>query len=199
MSSNHSPFLLVVSAPSGCGKTTLLKRLFERVAGLGISVSHTTRNRRSGEKDGIDYHFVVQTVFSQMQNDGQFVEYASVHGNSYGTSRASIRQLLDEGLDVVLDIDVQGMKEVKATAQFDVVTVFILPPDMVELESRLRSRQTDSDAAIKYRLENATVEIAHSHLYDYIILNRCLDLACENLAAIVLSERLRTSRTPLLE
>ena len=164
-----------------------------------MSVSHTTRSRRSGEMNGVDYHFVEQAVFSQMQNDGQFVEYASVHGNSYGTSRASIKQLLDEGLDVVLDIDVQGMKEVKATTQFDVVTVFILPPDMDELELRLRSRQTDSGVAIKQRLENAAVEIAHSYLYDYIFFNKYLDLACENLAAIVLSERLRTSRTLLLE
>ena len=163
-----------------------------------MSVSHTTRSRRSGEMNGVDYHFVEQAVFSQMQNDGQFVEYASVHGNSYGTSRSSIKQLLDEGLDVVLDIDVQGMKEVKATTQFDVVTVFILPPDMDELESRLRSRQTDSDAVIRHRLDNAAVEIAHSHLYDYILLNKCLDLACVNLAAIVLSERLRTFRTLLL-
>lgn len=199
MSSDHTPFVLVVSAPSGCGKTTLLKSLFEKLDGLGMSVSHTTRKPRSSERDGIDYHFVEQAVFSKMQKTGQFVEFASVHGNLYGTSRTSIKQLLDDGLDVVLDIDVQGMNEVKSMDQFDVVTVFILPPDLDELETRLRNRQTDSEAVIILRLENAVSEIKYSHLYDYIILNQYLEVACENLVAIVLSERTRSSRTLLLE
>ena len=197
MSSDHTPFLLIVSAPSGCGKTTLLKGLFDRDDGLGISVSYTTRKPRLGEIDAVDYHFVEPLVFSKMIDGGQFVEFASVYGNSYGTSSASIMQLLDDGLDVVLDIDVQGMKEVISSVQFDVVTVFILPPDMDELEKRLRNRQSDSEAVIIQRLENAAAEIGHSHLYDYVVLNQSLDVACLNLASIVVSERLRSSRACL--
>ena len=199
MSSDHTPFLLVVSAPSGCGKTTLLKSLFKKVSGLGISVSHTTRKPRPGERDGVDYHFVDQTVFSHMQNAGQFVEFASVHGNLYGTSRTSIKHLLEDGLDVVLDIDVQGMDKVKSMHQFDVVTVFILPPDLDELKVRLQKRQTDSETVIRLRLENAVSEINQSRCYDYIVLNHSVDLAKENLAAIVMSERSCASRTRLLE
>ena len=194
MSSDHTPFLLVVSAPSGCGKTTLLKGLFENVDGLGVSVSHTTRKPRSGEKDGVDYHFVSQPCFTQMQNAKQFVESACVHDNSYGTSRGSIVQLLDDGFDVVLDIDVQGMEEIISTGMFDLVSVFIMPPSMDELESRLRKRQTDSDTVIRRRLENAVSEIRKAHLYDYIVVNDNLSAARENLAAIVLAERSRASR-----
>ena len=198
MLSDHKPFLLIVSAPSGCGKTTLLKKLFKKVQGLAISVSHTTREPRSNETDGVDYHFVDSKQFSKMKNDGQFIESATVHGNSYGTSSSSIQQLLDDGMDVVLDIDVQGMKEVKSYPQFDIVSVFILPPSMDELESRLRNRQTDSDAEIKQRLVNAATEISNSHFYDYTILNENIDLANEKLTAIVIAERSRSTRTHLL-
>jgi guanylate kinase len=198
MLSDHTPFLLIISAPSGCGKTTLLKELFKIIDGLGISVSHTTRPPRDGEADGVDYHFVTPAGFSKMVDTGKFVEHASVHGNSYGTSCSSISQLLEDGLDVVLDIDVQGMSDVKASGQFDIVTIFILPPSMIELESRLRKRQTDTDEVINKRLDNAVDEISHSHLYDYIILNQDIAVASEKLAAIVLAERSRSSRTHLL-
>ena len=164
---------------------------------MAISVSHTTREPRSNETDGVDYHFVDSKQFSKMKNDGQFIESATVHGNSYGTSSSSIQQLLDDGMDVVLDIDVQGMKEVKSYPQFDIVSVFILPPSMDELESRLRNRQTDSDAEIKQRLVNAATEISNSHFYDYTILNENIDLANEKLTAIVIAERSRSTRTHL--
>ena len=198
MLSDHTPFLLIISAPSGCGKTTLLKELFKIKGGLGVSVSHTTRPPRDGEADGVDYHFVTPAGFSKMVDTGKFVEHASVHGNSYGTSCSSISQLLEDGLDVVLDIDVQGMSDVKASGQFDIVTIFILPPSMIELESRLRKRQTDTDEVINKRLDNAVDEISHSHLYDYILLNQDIAVASEKLAAIVLAERSRSSRTHLL-
>lgn len=194
MSSDHTPFLLVVSAPSGCGKTTLLKALFEKVDDLKMSVSHTTRTPRFGELDGVDYYFISTSSFTQKQNAGEFVEYASVHGNSYGTSKTSIVQHLDNGFDVVLDIDVQGMDEVKSSDLFDLVTVFIMPPSLDELESRLRSRRTDTEAVIRRRMENSVSEIKKAHLYDYIIVNDNLTVALEKLAAIVLSERLRSTR-----
>ncbi|MEA3333553.1 MAG: guanylate kinase [Pseudomonadota bacterium] len=195
---DHKPFLLVVSAPSGCGKTTLLNQLFRKVKGLVVSVSHTTRKPRNNETDAVDYHFVDSVEFSRMQNDGQFLESATVHGNSYGTSSFSLKNLMDNGRDVVLDIDVQGMKEVKSASQFDLVTIFILPPSMEELESRLRNRQTDADAVIKKRLLNAAVEISNACFYDYIILNENIDLACERLKAIVYAERSRSTRTNLM-
>ena len=199
MLSDHTPFLLIISAPSGCGKTTLLKELFKRVGGLGISISHTTRKPRDGETEGVDYHFIDRTLFSQMQKAGQFVESASVHGNLYGTARSSINQVLDGGLDVVLDIDVQGMKEVKSSSGFDVVSVFILPPSVGELELRLRNRKLDSDEVVKHRLENAVGEMAQAHLYDYLVLNDEIDEAGVQLSTIVLAERTRTSRTHLLD
>ncbi|MCK5681188.1 guanylate kinase [bacterium] len=198
MSSDHTPFLLIISAPSGCGKTTLLKELFIRVSGLGISISHTTREPRANEISGVDYHFVERALFSQMQKADKFVESAFVHDNHYGTARSSITQLLDDGLDVVLDIDVQGMKEVKASSLFNAVTVFILPPGIDELEIRLRNRKSDSDVVIKQRLENAVGEIAQAHLYDYLVLNGLIDEAADLLAAIVQAERIRTSRSFLL-
>ena len=194
MLSKHKPFLFIVSAPSGCGKSTLLRGLFSKVSGLSMSVSFTTRAPRAGELDGIDYHFIKPAMFLTMQEDNRFVEYATVHANFYGTSIDSINSILDDGLDVVLDIDVQGMAKVKSSGLFDVVTLFILPPDIDELESRLRKRKTDSDDVISVRLNNAFSEMEQSHHYDYIIVNRDLNTACDQLAAIVISERLRSSR-----
>ena len=199
MSSDHTPFLFIISAPSGCGKTTLLKELFKCVCGLGISISHTTRNPRPGEEAGVDYHFIDRTHFLQMQDAGQFVESASVHGNFYGTAINSIEKLVNDGFDVVLDIDVQGMKQVKSSSQFDVVTVFILPPSIKELEIRLRNRQSDSDSVIKKRLDNAANEIAQAYLYDYLILNDQISDATVKLATIIMAERARTSRSFLLK
>ena len=199
MSSDHTPFLLIVSAPSGCGKTTLLKELFKRVSGLGISISHTTRVQRHAESTGVDYHFIDRTHFLQMQDTGQFVESASVHGNLYGTAINSIEKLVNDGFDVVLDIDVQGMKQVKSSSQFDVVTVFILPPSIEELEIRLRNRQSDSDSVIKQRLDNAANEIAQAYLYDYLILNDQINDATVKLATIIMAERACTSRSLLLK
>ena len=196
---DHTPFLLIISAPSGCGKTTLLKELFKRVSGLGLSISHTTRKIRDGETEGVDYHFIDRTRFYQMQKACQFIESASVHGNLYGTARSSINQVLDGGLDVVLDIDVQGMKEVISSSGFDVVSVFILPPSLGELEVRLRNRQSDSGAVIKQRLENAVGEIDKAHFYDYLVLNQQINEAAERLAAIVLAERACTLRSFLLD
>ena len=195
MSSDHTSFLFVVSAPSGCGKTTLLKALLNRVSELGMSVSHTTRKPRVGELDSIDYHFIDRMQFTQMLTQGMFIEHATVHGNMYGTSFLSIQNQLDSGLDVVLDIDIQGMASVKAKSQFDIVSLFIIPPSLADLESRLRNRKLDTDFVIKQRLANSVIEIQQARTYDYILLNQDFDAALDGLVAIVLSERSRSSRS----
>ncbi len=198
MSSEHSPFLLIVSAPSGCGKTTLLKELFSRVDGLGMSISHTTRKPRGDEICGVDYHFIDHADFNDNISQGFFVEHATVHGNFYGTSFDSIRTQLESGLDVVLDIDVQGMAKVISASTFDVVSVFILPPDLSVLEGRLRNRKTDSEIEIQQRLANAVSEMGQAYRYDYLLENNNFDVTLDKLAGLVSSERLRTARSKLL-
>ncbi len=192
--SKHKPFLLVFSAPSGCGKTTLLNKLREKFPGIGFSVSHTTRPRRRGEVDGVDYHFVDQDKFKQMRDAGLFVESATVHLNSYGTTFAAIDTLLAAGNDVILDIDVQGMRRLQAANHYDFVSIFIMPPGLDELSSRLRLRDTDSEQVIKQRLANAVAEIKAAPLYDYNVVNDDLENAFTELSAIITAERLRTSR-----
>ena len=195
--SNHKPFLLVFSAPSGCGKTTLLQMLREKFAGIGFSVSHTTRPIRKGEVDGIDYHFINREQFTEMFDAGLFVESATVHLNSYGTSFAAVDTLLSEGKDVILDIDVQGMQRLKAANRYDFASIFIMPPGLDALASRLRLRNTDSDQVIRQRLINAEVEIKSAVLYDYNVVNDELNKAFMELSAIITAERLRTVRIKL--
>ena len=198
MSSDHSPFLFIVSGPSGCGKTTLLKGLLDRVGGLGKSISHTTRKPRNGDLDGVDYHFIDQTIFTQMVENDQFIEHATVHGNSYGTAFTSIQHQLDKGLDVVLDIDVQGMSKIVSSAKFDVVSLFVLPPSMNELEKRLRNRNTDTEKVIRQRLLNAECEVKKAHSYDYAVVNHDLDKSVAAIINIVMVERLRSARSNIL-
>ena len=192
--SKHRPFLIVISAPSGCGKTTILQSLIERLDGLSFSVSHTTRKPRAGEISGNDYHFVDLETFHQMQGNGEFVESAIVHSNYYGTSFAGIDKLLKNGLDVILDIDIQGMCRLKESDSFDLVTIFILPPSLNELENRLRNRDTDSDSVILKRIKNAACEIKFARDYDYNVVNNDIELAVDSVASIVKTERLRSSR-----
>jgi len=192
--SKHRPFLIVISAPSGCGKTTILQSLIDILDGLSFSVSHTTRKPRAGEITGNDYHFVDLETFHQMQGNGEFVESAIVHSNYYGTSFAGIDKLLKNGLDVILDIDIQGMRHLKESDRFELVTIFILPPSLNELENRLRQRNTDSDSVILKRIKNAAHEIKFARDYDYNIVNNNIELAVDSVASIVKSERLRSSR-----
>jgi len=184
----------VISAPSGCGKTTILQHVFKRVDGLGFSVSHTTRPKRSGEVDGVDYHFVDLNTFQEIRDAGGFVETANVHSNQYGTSVASIDQLLRHGVDVVLDIDVQGKILLNDVTKFDFVSIFILPPSITELEERLRNRNTDSLSVISARLKNAVAEIKSAPEYDYSVVNDNLYSAVDDVVAIVKAERLRSVR-----
>ena len=188
--------LFILSAPSGAGKTTLLKRVMADLPGLAFSVSHTTRLPRAGEEDGVDYHFVSRERFEAMREQGVFLEWAEVHGNLYGTSRPSVLAQLESGLDVVLDIDVQGAAILRNSAAIPAASLFITPPSLQELERRLRGRGTDSEETILLRLKNAKVEMQAALDYEYLIVNARLEQAIETLRAIVIAERSRGHRLP---
>ncbi|MCI5117885.1 MAG: guanylate kinase [Candidatus Electrothrix sp. LOE1_4_5] len=183
--------LLVVSAPSGCGKTTILKKLMAKISNLEFSVSHTTRQPRRGEQDGKDYHFVTEEEFIALrdQQPSGFLEWAEVHGNLYGTSRQAVEEIVATGKDVVLDIDIQGADQVRENA--NPVTVFISPPTPEELERRLRKRGTETPEDIDSRLANAESEMAAASRYRYLIINDELEQAVRDLQAIVVAERRR--------
>ncbi|PHR30451.1 MAG: guanylate kinase [Desulfotalea sp.] len=188
--------LFVVSAPSGAGKTTLLKRVMSSLVKMKFSVSHTTRAAREGEVDGIDYHFVSQETFKQMIIESMFLEHADVHGNLYGTSLASIVGQLEDGFDVVLDIDVQGAAILRAKTDVEAAFVFIAPPSLLELERRLRGRGTENEEKIKIRLMNAITELESSSEYDYVIVNSDVEEATHLLESIILAERAKLHRLP---
>ena len=191
--------LIVLSAPSGCGKTTMLKMVMARLSGLVFSVSHTTRKPRAGEKNGYDYFFVNQQEFEKLRDASPsgFLEWAEVYGNLYGTGRVSVQQQRQAGLDVILDIDVQGAAQVCAAA--DPVTVFIAPPSLAELGSRLRGRGTEDESTIARRLESGRREMAVAGFYDYIIVNDNLDAAVDSLISVLVAERLRRRRDMPME
>jgi guanylate kinase len=188
--------LFVISAPSGAGKTTLLKRVMEHLSGLVFSISHTTREPRPGELDGVDYHFISRAQFLAMIDRELFLEYAEVHDNLYGTSSEAIGSQLENGLDVVLDIDVQGAAILRKKGQPEATHIFISPPNLKELERRLRGRGTESEETIKLRLKNAATEIKAAAAYEYLIINDNIDEAVELLNAIILAERARAHRLP---
>jgi len=188
--------LFVISAPSGAGKTTLLKRVMEHLSGLVFSISHTTREPRPGELDGVDYHFISRAQFLAMIDRELFLEYAEVHDNLYGTSSEAIGSQLENGLDVVLDIDVQGAAILRKKGQPEATHIFISPPNLKELERRLRGRGTESEETLKLRLKNAATEIKAAAAYEYLIINDKVDEAVELLSAIILAERARAHRLP---
>jgi guanylate kinase len=185
--------LLILSSPSGAGKTTLKDRILARHPELRFSVSHTTRKPRSNEVDGREYHFVDRTTFGDMQKAGAFAEWAEVHGNFYGTSLREIELARSTHRGVVFDIDHQGARQIKATLA-DAVGVFVLPPSMQELSRRLRSRASDDEDVVRKRLANARGEIAHYAFFDYIVVNDRLDNAVMTLDAILCAEQARRSR-----
>lgn len=188
---------LVLSAPSGAGKTTLAHRLVDRRGDCVFSVSYTTRAPRGGERDGVDYHFVDDAAFERMIEEDDFAEWAEVHGHRYGTGRAAVEGRLDEGRVVIFDIDVQGGEQIAARWR-DAATVLIVPPSMAELERRLRSRGTDADEVIRRRLDVARDEIRRGlESYRYVVVNDDLDRAYVDLEAIVRAERCRTPRVGL--
>ncbi len=185
--------VFIVSAPSGAGKTTLCRAALERVDNLQFSVSYTTREPRPGEVEGRDYFFVSREKFLEMVQKGEFVEWAEVHGNLYGTSRAYIEDVLAQGKDLLLDIDTQGAWQIKDSG-IEAVFVFILPPNMETLEQRLRSRATEQEDTIKRRLSAAKKEIGDYKMYDYVIINNKLEEAVEDLVGIIRAERLKIDR-----
>jgi guanylate kinase len=188
--------LFVVSAPSGTGKTTLLKRLIARLPGLSFSVSPATRLPRPGEKNGIDYHFVAKTEFLAMIDQGLFLEHAEVHGNLYGTSRVAIDQQRLAGVDVILDIDVQGASILRRIGQLEATHIFISPPSISELEKRLRGRATEGEDMIAIRLANARIELQAAKEYEYLVINDLLEETVDLLFSIIVAERARAHRFP---
>jgi len=182
--------LFIVAAPSGAGKTSLVRELLAADRDVSLSVSYTTRQPRPGETEGVDYHFVTEARFLQMLEDGDFLESAEVHGARYGTSQACVESVLREGRDLVLEIDWQGAAQVRSLYP-GAIGIFILPPSMEALEQRLRNRAQDVDAVIARRLAAAREEIDHVAEFDYVIINAQFETAIQDLLAIVRTQRLR--------
>ncbi len=198
--SNAPGNLFILAAPSGAGKSSLIKALLNRHQEsnmhsnqMQVSVSHTTRAPRPGEVDGIHYHFVSRKQFEELIEQGVFFEWAEVFGNYYGTSRVVIEQTLAQGVDVFLDIDWQGARQVKAQIP-DTATIFVAPPSKQELQRRLTDRNQDSEEVIAQRMEKAVAEISHYHEFDYIVVNDNFELALDELDAIVSARRLRKEK-----
>lgn len=185
--------LYILSAPSGAGKTSLLKALQERDGDLHVSVSHTTRPMRPGEIDGLHYHFVDKVAFLAKVEQGDFMEHAEVFGNHYGTDEASVRSQLEAGQDTVLEIDWQGAFQVRRRFP-EAVSIFILPPSPEALHDRLSNRGQDSEEVIRGRMSEAVSEMSHYAEFDYLVVNDDFEQALNELAAIVTSQRLRLSR-----
>jgi guanylate kinase len=185
--------MLVLSSPSGAGKTTIASRLLKD-PGVEISISHTTRMKRKGEKDGKDYLFVDRQTFTRMRDQDSFLEWAVVFDNYYGTTRKPVEEALAAGRDVLFDVDWQGARKLRESAKNDVVTVFILPPSAAALEERLRTRAEDAEAVVKRRMRGASNEIQHWDEYDYVVVNTDIEQSVAAVRAILAAERLRRTR-----
>ena len=188
--------MLVLSSPSGAGKSTIARHLLDRFDQLEMSVSVTTRKRRGSEIDGAHYHFISEREFERLSESDALLEWAEVHGNHYGSPRDPVEKALSTGKDVLFDIDWQGGRQLIERARADVVSVFILPPSMEELQSRLLRRAEDAPDVIKQRLANALSEIPHWRDYDYVVVNDDLDRAFHQVESILIAERLRRDRRP---
>jgi guanylate kinase len=188
--------MLVLSSPSGAGKSTISRNLLESDTSFELSISVTTRARRGSEIDGRHYHFRSLREFESMRDNDELLEWAEVHGNCYATPRAPVEKALSEGRDMLFDIDWQGAEQMRDKMRADIVSIFILPPSMRELKGRLRRRAEDAEEVIGARLANARAEIEHWRDYDYVVVNDDLDAAFAQVQAIVTAERLRRDRRP---
>jgi guanylate kinase len=186
--------LIVLSSPSGAGKSTISRMLLDADNDVTMSISATTRPKRPGESDDVDYHFVDDDGFDAMIDDGEFVEWAPVFGYRYGTPKAPVKDALRKGRDILFDIDWQGTQQLEAAMGEDLVSIFILPPSMDELERRLRSRGTDSEQVVADRMSRAASEISHWPEYEYVLVNRDMDKCLNQVRSIVAAERLKRTR-----
>ena len=185
--------LFVISGPSGAGKSSIARALLDGVPGLAYSVSHTSRRPRGAEKDGVDYHFVDRGTFREMIAAGAFVEWAPVYDDYYGTAFSTLKERMDAGLDVLLDVDSQGARGIREAFD-DTALIYVLPPSLSALEKRLTARGTDSERTIRRRMEKAAREIENCLWYDYIVINDVLETAVREARSIIVSRRCRTSR-----
>jgi guanylate kinase len=190
--------IFIISAPSGAGKTTLLKRVIEALPGLRFSVSYTTRPPRANERDGEDYHFISPSVFQKMVERNEFLEWAEVLGNRYGTARENLRLLKSEGTDLIFDIDTQGAKRVVEQIE-TAILIYVLPPSLESLQERLTKRGLDSPERIQFRLANAKRDMEEARWYHYVILNDRIEETVEKLKAIITAERCRKKKNALIE
>ena len=185
--------LYVFSGPSGAGKSTVIKELKKRIGDLEYSVSHTSRLPRKNEKNGIDYHFVDKKNFKRMIDKGEFVEWAKVYKDYYGTSRSSLNDRLSQSMDIILDVDSQGAKNIRESFN-NILLIYILPPSLETLEKRLRSRAMDDDSVIKLRIKQARKELEECRWYDYMIINEDLEKAVHEAESIIIAHRCSKSR-----
>lgn len=192
-----APFPLVLSAPSGGGKTTIARALLDRREDVGYSVSCTTRAPRPGERDGVDYHFLDPAEFERRIARGDFAEWAAVHGNRYGTLRSEVKRVMDDGKHVMLDIDVQGARQLSAALP-EAVTVFVIPPSVEVLVARLLGRRSEDAEALALRLRNARAELLEAERYQYVVVNDDLERSIARVSAIIDEETLKRERLPAL-
>ena len=188
--------MLVMSSPSGAGKTSISRRVLALEPELELSISVTTRPQRPGETDGVHYFFITPERFAAMAAGGELLEHATVYGHSYGTPKAAVEAALAAGRDVLFDIDWQGAQQLRAAASEDMVGVFILPPDLPELERRLRGRAQDPEEIVRYRLTQVASDVTHWPEYDYVLVNKVFDASIAAVRAILAAERLRRKRQP---
>jgi guanylate kinase len=196
---NRRGLMLVLSSPSGAGKTTIARRVLGEDPGITASISHTTRARRPGEVDGKDYHFIDKQTFTQMRDEKAFLEWALVFDNFYGTTRAPVDEALAQGRDVLFDVDWQGADSLREQAKDDVVSVFVLPPTAGALEERLKARAQDSDDVVARRMAGASNEIQHWNDYDYVLVNFDVEQSVAAVHAVLAAERLKRTRLPGLD
>jgi guanylate kinase len=192
---NNAGLMLILSSPSGAGKTTLARRMIDRFPGTSFSISATTRDPRPGEADGREYYFRTRDAFDAMVENGEMLEHAIVFEHAYGSPRAPVVEAIEKGCDVIFDVDWQGGQQIRESDLAEnVVSVFILPPSIAALESRLKSRSQDSDETVRRRMAKARDEISHWDEYDYVLVNDDLEKCTDELATILIAERLRKFR-----